>query len=147
MLLAWHKACFDFLAGLRGCHCPHCWMRGILYRPCSSLAPMSIGWHLHVISTSCSLCTVTPCLVKIDTVPASAVLPTLMSECGKSSNVSASVSVVGMPGMGNVVTWCPRLMPPLATPTHLVDLRRIGNLAWARSRSLIYSVHRPQSHM
>jgi hypothetical protein len=42
----------------------------------------------------CSLCTVTPSLVKIDIMPSSAVLPTLISECGNSVNVLACLAEV-----------------------------------------------------
>ena len=41
------------------------------------------------MSTSCSLCIVMPSFVNIDIVPSSNVLPTLISELGKSSNESA----------------------------------------------------------
>ena len=62
---------------------------GMRYRPLLSRAPMRIGFPLQVISTSSSLCTVTLSLVKLEMVPASEVFPTLIRECGKSSNVSA----------------------------------------------------------
>ncbi len=53
-----------------------------------------MGLPLHVMRMSCSLCTVTPSLVKIDIMPSSAVLPTLISESGNSVNVSACLAEV-----------------------------------------------------
>ena len=79
----------SFFDGVRGCHCPRCCMSGMRYRPCSSRIPISIGAFLYLINTSVSLCTVTPVLVKMEMVPSSAVLPTLISEVGKLLNVSA----------------------------------------------------------
>ena len=62
------------------------------YQPLSSRMPINIGSPLHVMSTSCSLCTVTPSFVNIDIVPLSDILPTLISELGKSLNESALVA-------------------------------------------------------
>lgn len=135
-LFALSRTCFAFLLGRLGCHCPFCCNSGILYLPCSSLTPMSIGCPLHLISTSSSLSTVTPPLVKIDMVPSSAVLPTLMSDVGKSANESACVAMLDSCGMGRRVTYFALLDPPFATPTLLLDCFRMGKLAFLRSCSL-----------
>eukprot|EP00956_Cyclotella_meneghiniana_P038422 scaffold154279_cov36-Cyclotella_meneghiniana.AAC.2 len=76
-------------------------MSGILYRPCSSLTPTNIGSPLHLIRTSVSLCTVKPSLVKIEIVPSSAVLPTLIRDVGKSLKVSACAALADSCGIGN----------------------------------------------
>ena len=70
-LLAFWSAALMRALGFRGCHCPFCCINGMRYRPCSSRVPISIGMPLHVMSTSCSLCTVTPSLVNIEMVPSS----------------------------------------------------------------------------
>ena len=93
MLLACANVCLAFLLGLHGCHCPFCWMSGMRYLPWLSQMPMKIGSPLQVIKTSSSLWTVMPVLVNMDTVPSSAVLPMLMSDVGKSLNVSAHLAV------------------------------------------------------
>ncbi len=79
------RACLD---GRRGCHCPICCTNGIRYLPWLSLIPKSMGSPLHVMSTSSSLKTDTPSFVKTETVPLSAILPTLIKDKGKSWNVS-----------------------------------------------------------
>ena len=127
-------ACLD---ERRGCHCPRCCINGIRYRPWLSLMPMRMGLPLHVMSTSSSLCTVTPSLVKIDMVPSSESLPTLMSDVGKSSNVSALLALGLRPLNGRLVTCFAWLHSPLATATRLVDLFKIGRLALHLSFSLI----------
>ena len=48
-----------------------------------------MGSLLHVMSTSCSLCTVLPSLVKMEMVSLSDISPTLISKLGKLSNESA----------------------------------------------------------
>ena len=101
-------------------------MRGIRYLPCSSLTPINIGSPLHVINTSSSFSNVTPSLVKIDTVPSSAVLPTLMRDVGKSSNESAVAAFGERLLNGRRVTYFALLAPPFATPTLLIDFFRIG---------------------
>lgn len=88
-LFACRRTCLAFLLGLCGCHCPCCCVSGILYLPCSSHTLMRIGSPLHVIKTSFSSKRVTPSLVNMETVPLSAVLPTLISDVGKSSKVLA----------------------------------------------------------
>ena len=107
------------------------------YLPYSSLTPTNIGSPLHLIRTSVSLCTVTPSFVKIEIVPSSAVLPTLIREVGKSLKVSACAALADNCGIGNFVTYCAVLVLPFATPTLFLDLRRIGSPALDRSRSLI----------
>ena len=64
------------------------------YRPCLSRTPMSSGAPFHMMSTSVSLCTVTPVLVKIEMVPLSEVFLTLINDVGKLVNVSACVARV-----------------------------------------------------
>ena len=98
---------------------------------------MRMGLPLHLISTSSSLRTVTPSLVKIEIVPSSAVLPTLMSDEGKSANESACVAFLERSGMGRRVTNFALLEPPFATPTLLFECFRMGRLAVLRSRSLM----------
>ena len=74
------------------------------------------------MSTSVSLCTVTPFLVKIDIVPLLAVLPMLINDEGmKSWNVSACFALADRSFNGSCVTNFAWLTPPLTTPTHLVD--------------------------
>ena len=53
---------------------------------------MSIEAPLHLMSTSVSLSTVTPILVKMKMVPSSEVFPTLINNVGKPVNVSACVA-------------------------------------------------------
>ena len=106
------------------------------YRPLSSRMPINIGMPLHVISTSCSLCTVTPSFVKIDIVPSSDVLPTLISELGKSLNESALAAWSDNCLNGRRLTCLAVLVPPLATPTRFVDGRKIGKPTFMRLRSL-----------
>ena len=55
------------------------------------------------MSTSSSLYTVTPSLLKMDTLPPSAVLHTLISDVGNSSNVSDSAALLESCGNGNGV--------------------------------------------
>jgi len=89
-LLAWCSMRLAFLVGLRSCKLPHCWTRDMWYRPLLSCAPISIGLPLHMMRTLFSLCTTTPSFVKMEIVPASAVLPTLIRECGNSLDISAN---------------------------------------------------------
>ncbi len=128
------RACLD---GRRGCHCPRCCTNGIQYRPWLSLTPMSMGSPLHVISTSASLKTLTPSFVKTETVPLSAVLPTLIRDEGKSWNVSVFVALAESCRKGSWVTYLAVLVPPLATPTFCVDGRRMGRPALRQSFSLM----------
>ncbi len=89
MLLACCSAFCACLDGHLGCHCPRCCINGIWFCPLSSHTPMRMGLPMHVMSTSSSLNTVTPVLVKIDMVPSLEVLPTLISDVGKFWKVSA----------------------------------------------------------
>ena len=98
--------------------------------------PINIGSPLHVMSTSCSLCTVTPSFVNIDIVPSSDVLPTLISELGKLSNESALAAWLDICLNGRQLTCCAVLVPPLATPTRFVDGRMVGRPTILRSCSL-----------
>jgi hypothetical protein len=136
-LLALRSAALMHALGFQGCHCPFCCINGIRYRPCSSHVPISIGMPLHVMSTSCSFCTVTPSLVNIEMVPSSEVLPTLISDVGKSSKVSAWFAFDDSCWNGSWVTCFAILLPPLATPTRLVDRQSIGSPAAMRSCSLM----------
>ena len=90
---------------------------------------MNCGLFLHVMSTSLSSCTVTPSVVKIDTMPSSAVFPTLIRDVGNSLNVSACLAFDDNDGKGKLVTCFPLLFSPLATMTRLVDGRNIGRRA------------------
>ena len=89
---------------------------------------MKIGSPLCVMSTSSSLFTVTPVFVKMEIVLSSAVLPTLISELGKSLKVSARDAVCDSCQKGSCVTFSALLMLPLATPIHLFDLQ--GLVDW-----------------
>ena len=97
-LLAFSRACRAFLDGVRGCHCPLFWMSGMRYCPCFSCTPMRTGAPLHLMSTSVSLCTVTPVLVKMEMVPSSEFFPMLSSDVGKLVNVSACVACFDIVG-------------------------------------------------
>ena len=125
-LLACSRARWAFLDGVLGCHCPLFWMSGLWYRPCSLCTPMSIGSPLHLMSTSVSLCKVTPVLVKIEMVPLSEVFPTLINDVGKLVNVSACVTCVDSCGKGSRVTCFALHVLPLATLTHLFDEGKMG---------------------
>ena len=96
------------------------------YRPRSSLTPMSSGAPLHLMSTSVSLCTVTLVLVKMEMVPSSEVFPTLISNLGKLENVSAVVARFDNCGKGSRVTFFALHVSPFATPTYLLDERKMG---------------------
>ncbi len=85
------------------------------------------------MSTSISLCTMTPSLVKIDIVPSLAVLLTLISDDGKSWNVSACVAWADSALNGSCVTNFAWLTPPSAAPTRLVDFQMMGSPALRRS--------------
>ena len=78
------------------------------------------------MSTSSYLCMVTPYFVNMDTLPSPDVLPTLISEVGNSSNMSASAA--SLKNFCNVsdVTYLLLQAPPLATPTFLSDIINIG---------------------
>ena len=73
---------------------------------------------------------------EIDTVPASDILPTLISDVGKSSNESAWRALLEMFLNGSWVTCLAWLEPPFATPTRLVELRSMGSPAEILSFSL-----------
>lgn len=62
----------------------------------------------------------------MEMVPSSAVLPTLMIECGKSLKVSPALALSDSCLNGSCVTCCALLTPPLATPTLFVDGLSIG---------------------
>ena len=135
-LLAFSSACRAFLDGVLGCHCPLFWINGMRYRPCSSRTPMSSGAPLHLMSTSVSLCTVTPVLVKIEMVPSSDVFPTLINDVGKLVNVSAVVARFDSCGKGSRVTFFALHVSPFATLTFLFDERKMGMHASFLSSSL-----------
>jgi len=79
---------------------------------------------------------VTPSFVKIDIVPLSDVLPTLISELGKSLNESALAARSDNCLNGRRLTCLAVLVPPFVTPTRFVDGRKIGRPMFMRSRSL-----------
>ena len=96
------------------------------YCPCLSHTPISSGATLYLMSTSVSLCTVTPVLVKIDMVPLSDVFPTLINDVGKLVNMSAVVARFDSCGKGSHVTFFALHVSPFATPTFLFDERKMG---------------------
>ena len=89
------------------------------------------------MSTSCSLCTVTPLVMKIDIFPSLAVLPTLINECGNSVNVLAVLADIDNDWNGICVVNFALHVFPLATSTFLLDLHRIGSCACLRSSSVM----------
>ena len=76
----------------------------------------------------------TPSFVNIDIVPSSNVLPTLISELGKSSNESALAARLDSCLNGRRLTCHAVLVPPLAMPTRFVDGRVIGSPTFGRVR-------------
>ena len=68
----------------------------------------------------------TPSLVKMDTLPLSAVLPTLIGNIGNYSHVSTSTALLESCRNGSVVSYLPLQAPPLATPNFLSDILNIG---------------------
>ena len=68
----------------------------------------------------------TSSFVKMDTLPSSAVLSTLISDVGNSSNVSDSAALLESYRNGSLVTYLMLHAPPLVTPTFLADTRNIG---------------------
>ena len=87
---------------------------------------MSSGAPLHLMSTSVSLCTVTPVFVNMEMVPLLEVFPTLISDVGKLVNVSAVVARFDNCGKGSRVTFFALHLPPFATSTFFLDARRMG---------------------
>ena len=75
---------------------------------------------------SCSLCTATPLFLKMDIVPLSAVLPTLIDECGNSVNLLSALADVDNDWNGSCVVNFSLHVLPLATFTFLLDLSGIG---------------------
>ena len=67
-----------------------------------------------------------PSFVNIDIVPSSNVLPTLISELGKSLIESALAARLDSCLNGRRLTCRAVLVPPLATPTRFDDGRMIG---------------------
>ena len=126
MLCACCSFIFASFVGLHDCHCLWYWDNGIWYLSCSYPLPMRMGFIWHVISTYYSLYTVTSYLVKMDTLPSSAVFPTLISDVGNYSNVSDSAALLESCGNVSVVTYLPLQVPPLDTPTFVSDIINIG---------------------
>ena len=87
-------------------------------------------------STSSYLYIVTPYLVKMDMLPSSSVLPTLISMVGNYSNMSASDALLDSCGNDSVVTYVPFQALPLDTPTFLSDVLNIGRPNFVLSFSL-----------
>ncbi len=83
-----------------------------------------MGLPLHVMSTSSSLNTVTPVLVKTDMVPLSEVLPTLISNVGKFWKVSACLAHADSLWNGSQVCIEPGLF--LYWPPQLYMLMVVG---------------------
>ena len=133
MLFACSSNRLAFFDSRCGCHCPRCWINGMRYWPWSSLTPIRMGFPFIRMSTSCSLCTVTPLYVKMDIVPSSAVLPTLINECRNSVNVSAVLADVDNDSSGSCVANFALHVSPLATFTFLIDLCKIGRFVCVRS--------------
>ena len=92
---------------------------------------------LHVMRTSLSLCTLTLSPVKIEMLPPLHVLPTIIKDVGNSLNMSACTAVYKISWNGSLVTYCPFLMPPLATLTCLFGFLIIGIRALFISSSLM----------
>ena len=97
---------------------------------------MSSGAPLHLMSTSISLCTVTPVFVNMEMVPLSEVFPTLISDVGKLVNVSAVVARFDSCGKRSCVTFFALHVSPFATLTFLFDERKMGMRASFLSSSL-----------
>ena len=74
--------------------------------------------------------------MNIDIVPLSDVLPTLISELGKSLIESALAARLDSCLNGRRLTCRAVLVPPLATPTRFVDGHVIGSPTFLRSRLL-----------
>jgi hypothetical protein len=108
-------------------------IKGLWYRPLPSRTPMRMGLPLHVMSTSSSLNTVTPVLVKTDMVPLLKVLPMLIYNVGKFWKVFACLARTDSLGNGSWVTCLAWLLPPLATPTIRVDGCRMRRPALMQS--------------
>ena len=106
------------------------------YRPVSYLLPIIIGSPFHVIKISSSLYILTASLVNTDTLPSSAVLPTLISDILNSSNVSAYAAFFDSCGNGSLVKNFPLLAPPFAMPTRIFYCRSIGIPSLSRSSLL-----------
>ena len=106
-----------------------------------------MGFPIIHMSTFCSLCTVTPLLVKMDIVPLSAVLPTLINEYGNSVNVLAALADVDNDWNGSCVMNFAFHVSPLAAFTFLLDLRRIGSCACLRSSLVMKFPSAPESYM
>ena len=119
-LSAFSSACQAFLDGVLGCHCPLFWMSGMRYCPFLFRTLMSSGAPLHLMSTSVSLCMVTPVLVKMEMVPSPEVFPTLISDVGKLVKVSAFVAHFDNCGKGSCVLCFALHVSPFATPTFFV---------------------------
>ena len=126
MLLVCQRALCTCLDGHFGCHCPHCCINVIWCCPLPSCTLMRMGLPLHVISTSSSLKTVTPVLVKTDMVPLLEVLPMLIKDVWKPWKVSACLARTNSLWNGSWVTCLAWLVPPFATPTLRVDGHRMG---------------------
>ena len=125
-LLACWISFLAYLFGLRGCHWPWAWVNGMRYWPRSSCVLIRMGFLWHVINTSSSFYTVTTLLVKMEKLPSSDALPTLINDVGNYSNVSVSAALLKNLGKGILVTYLPLHAPPSATPTFLAETRNIG---------------------
>ena len=99
------------------------------------------------MSTSVSLCTVTPVLVKMEMVPLSEVFPTLIGDVGKLVNVSAFVARFDNCGKGSRVTFVALHVSPFATPNFLFDERKMGMHASFLLSLLTYCPSAPESYV
>ena len=124
-LLAFSREFCVFLDGVLGCHCPLFWMSGMRYCPCLSCTLMSSGAPLHLMSTSVSLCTVTPVLVKMEMVTSLEVFPTFINDVGKLVAVSAFVARIDN-WKGSCVTCFSLHVSSFATLTFLFDEHKMG---------------------
>ena len=88
------------------------------------------------MSTSVSLCTLTLVLVKMEMVPLLEVFPALINDVGKLVNVSACVARFDNCGKGSWVTCFALHVLLLASPTLLLDERKMGIHAYFLSSSL-----------
>ena len=89
----------------------------------------------------------TPSLVKMDTLPSSAILPTLISDVGNSSNVTASAALLESYGNGSVVRYLSLQAPPLTSYTFLSDILSIGRPNFVLSFSLRWCPSAPKSYV
>ena len=127
MLLASCRYFLDFFVGRHGYHCPQVCINEMWYWSRSYFLPMRMKLPLHMNNISSSLYGFTSSWVNMEILLLLAVLPTLMSDVGNSTNVSGSTAFLDFYGKGRLVTCFPLLVPLFATPTCFFGACRIGN--------------------